>query len=153
MASRKPPTEDDEPREGITYRDNGSVSLHVAGTEIRLRPALLDDYSELVGLWRESTDDLRFLSDTAVAWSNELQAALEKEERLPTADERTLDVKYGREITDRTDELVVAWWRAAIGRMAPPETVPVFAAWMVDPAHITATIDWWRTRPSRSGGR
>ena len=96
---------------------------------------------------------LQFLSDNAVAWSNELQVALEKEERLPTADERSLDVKYGREITDRTDELAVAWWKQTIARMAPAETVPMMAAWMVDPAHITAVIDHWRSRPSRSGGR
>ena len=152
MASRKPAA-DDEPAEGITYRTNGSVTLHVAGIEIRLRPALLEDYAELVQLWRDSTDDLRFLSDTAVAWSTELQTKLTAEERPPTPDERTLDVKYGREITDRTDELAVAWWKATIARMAPPETVPVLAAWMVDPSHITAVINHWREVPSRSGGR
>lgn len=153
MPARKPVV-DDDPREGITFRDNGSVSLHVNGSEIRLRPALLEDYSELVGLWRDATDELRVLSDVAVAWSNDLMAELaEGEGRQPTPDERAEDVKRGREITDRTDELVVDWWKQAIGRMAAPETIPVLAAWMVDPATITQTIEHWRSVPSRSGGR
>ena len=155
MASKTPrPAEPDEPVEGITFRENGSVSVHVAGTEVRLRPALLDDYAVLVQSWREATDELRVLSDDAVAWSNALQAELaEGEGRMPTPDERAEDTKRGREITDRTDELVIGWWKTAIARMAPPETVPVLAAWMVDPVHVTAVIEHWRTRPSRSGGR
>lgn len=149
---RKAPA-DDESTTGITFRDNGSVSLHINGSETRLRPALLEDYKDLVSLWRDATDELRVLSDEAMAWSNDLQAVLAKEERIPTPDERAEDVKRGREISDRTDELALLWWEQAITRMAPPETVPVLAPWMVDPTNITQVIEHWRTRPSRSGAR
>ena len=150
------PQDDDDDREGIDLRPNGGIHLRIGGKRIKLRPARLRDYRKLVEAWRDATDELRVLSDTAVAWSNDLQAELsDGDGRLPTPDERAEDAKRGREITDRTDELAVAWWAACVATLADDAhaDAEVEAAWMTNVATITEAIEWWRTTPSLSGVR
>lgn len=151
MASRKP-VPADEQADGIAFRDNGTIDLYLSDGTLRLRTCRMGDYRVLVEQWREALIELQEIGQATAAWTEDVNARIVAEERSMTDAERAEDLKRAREIGDRTDELVLEWWTAAIGRLGDGRvTADDMPAWMVDAKTVNDTIQHWRSVPSRSG--
>ena len=152
------PVDDDE-KSGLDLRPNGDAMVWVAGKRLRLRIRRFRDYATLVDAQREAMDDLRELSDEALAWSADLQNDLaDGDGRPPTPDERAEDVKRGRQIEDRTNELAVEWWSLAMATLlesSDGEWDPDadLRPWMANFVTVAQVLEHWRSAPSLSGGR
>lgn len=100
-------------------------------------------------------DELRDMGNDNAAWSIELFKRLEERpeaERMATGEERAEDVKRARQMEDRTNDLTVGWWLAAVARMGDgPLAKADMAGWMLNPAPINDAIQHWRSVPSLSG--
>ena len=156
---------DDDTREGIDLRPNGSVHLWVDGKRIKLRTPRVRDMRAL----RQAYDDLNDVLSPAIreslAFSAKLRDALLERgaDAELTDEERAEDDRRTKQLNQLIETEMLGWWRDAIQRLGDGRITFTdvdsdtgdgdgdMPAWMMTQGSPLPLIQHWRTIPSPSG--
>lgn len=154
--------EQDDPREELDLRPNGTVHVWLEGVKHRLRRPRLREFRHLRESFQDAADEIQALAEEAQQFHERQVARLEQrrqedpDSRL-TAEEKLEDRRLSRKLTEQTEELMLGWWADVFATLTPdghhqpdPDDLP---PWLGSTQAAGKLIGHWRAVPSRSGGR